>query len=361
MRHPTEGTLRRLLDEPAGVADTDRDHVADCPVCLSGLAAAQQDADLIRAALHVDPAVDVDSGWSRFTQAAADAGHRRSTRTAFASRWRAALRSPVVAVVGAAALLTGASAAAAVDWLQIFRTEQITPVAITEADLVRLPDLTAYGDVEVTQEVDIREVSDAAAAQEATGLSVPQVAELPQGVAGDPVLQVGDQVSADFTFSAEQAQQAAADAGESLPPPPAGLDGSRFRLVAGPGVVSLWSSQQGLPALIVARAMAPTGSSSGMPFATARDYLLSLPGLPEDVATQLGSFTDDGTTLPLPVPAEQMSSAATAVNGVPATVLTSSDGTMTGVVWVQDGIVTAVAGSLSSDEVLSVARGLERP
>ena len=38
--------------------------------------------------------------------------------------------------------------------------------------------------------------------------------------------------------------------------------------------------------------------------------------------------------------------------------VTSRDGTMAGVVWVEDGIVTAVAGSLSTDEVLSVARGL---
>ena len=28
MRHPTEGLLRRLVDEPAGVADADREHVA---------------------------------------------------------------------------------------------------------------------------------------------------------------------------------------------------------------------------------------------------------------------------------------------------------------------------------------------
>ncbi len=40
MRHPSDGTLRRLLDEPVGVADPDREHVADCPVCLAGLAAA---------------------------------------------------------------------------------------------------------------------------------------------------------------------------------------------------------------------------------------------------------------------------------------------------------------------------------
>ena len=31
---------------------------------------------------------------------------------------------------------------------------------------------------------------------------------------------------------------------------------------------------------------------------------------------------------------------------------------MAAVVWVDDGVVTAVAGSLSADEVLSVARGL---
>ena len=37
---------------------------------------------------------------------------------------------------------------------------------------------------------------------------------------------------------------------------------------------------------------------------------------------------------------------------------TSRDGALAGVVWVDDGVVTAVAGSLSADEVLSVARGL---
>ena len=63
-----------------------------------------------------------------------------------------------------------------------------------------------------------------------------------------------------------------------------------------------------MPALIVARAVAPTAYSSGVPFETARDYLLSLPGLPEDVASQLRGFSGDGTTLPLPVPAEELTS-----------------------------------------------------
>jgi hypothetical protein len=359
MRHPTEGTLRQLVDEPAGVADADREHVATCPTCLSGLAAVQEDAALTGAALGVVFTPDVDTGWRRLSHAVAVDGRRQVPATAPARRWRRALRRPVVAALGAVILVTGATAAAAADWLQIFRTEQVAPITVTQADLVQLPDLSAYGEIEVTEEAGIREVAGAAAAEEATGLSAPQVGELPRGVTGEPTFQVGGPVSAVFTFSAEKAAQAAAAAGETLPLPPAGLDGSQFRLVAGPGLAAVWSEGRGVPAMVVGRAVAPTAYSSGVPFETARDYLLSLPGLPEDVAAQLRSFSGDGTTLPLAVPAEQVTTSTAEVGGVSATVLTARDGTMAAVIWVDDGILTAVAGSLSADEVVSVARGLQ--
>jgi hypothetical protein len=361
MPHPTDGTLRRLLDEPAGVADADREHVADCPVCLSGLAAAQEDAAVTGAALGVEVTTDVDAGWRRLSDAVAVEGRRGAAAAAPARRWRPALRSPAVAAVGVALLLGGAGAAAAADWLQIFRTEKVAPVTVTQSDLVQVPDLTAYGEVDVIEEVDVREVADAAAAEERTGLSVPQVAELPRGVTGEPAFQVLGEVRAEFTFSAEEAARTAAAAGETLPSPPAGLDGSRFRLEAGPGLATVWREARGLPALVVARAVAPTADSSGIPFETARDYLLSLPGLPRGVASQLRSFSGDGTTLPLPVPAEQVETSGADVRGAPATVFTSRDGALAGVVWVDDGIVTAVAGSVSADEVLAVARGLREP
>jgi hypothetical protein len=302
----------------------------------------------------------VDAAWSRLSRAAAADEHRRLPATTSASRGRRALRSPVVAALGVAALVAGASAAAAADWLQIFRAEQTAPVTVTEADLVQMPDLSAYGHLQLSDEPDVRRVADAASAEAATGLSVPQVSDLPRGVTGEPVFQVGNQVSAVFTFSAEEAARVAAAAGETLPPPPPGLDGSRFRLVAGPGLAAVWSEGRGLPAMVVARAVAPTAYSSGVPFETARNYLLSLPGLPEDLASQLRTFSGDGTTLPLPVPAEHVTTSSADVGGAPATVLTTRDGTIAGVVWVNDGVVTAVAGSLSADEVLSVARGLRQ-
>jgi hypothetical protein len=358
MRHPTEGTLRRLVDEPAGVADADRQHVANCPVCLSGLAAARDDATLVGATLDVDFAVDVDAGWDRVSRALAADGRARVPVAAPAPHRRSRLRSPVVAAVGAVALVAGAGVAAAADWLQIFRTEQIAPVVVSEADLVRLPNLSAYGDVEVTEEPDVHEVADAEAAEEATGLTAPVVTELPRGVIGEPVYEVGGRLSAVFTFSADKAAEAAAAAGETLPPPPPGLDGAQFQLTAGPGLAEVWTEGRGVPTLVVARAVAPAAYSSGIPFETARDYLLSMPGLPDDVASQLRGFSGDGTTLPLLVPADHVTSSAAEVDGLPATVLTSKDGAIAGVVWVDDGVVTAVAGTLSADEVLSVANGL---
>jgi hypothetical protein len=370
MRHPTEGVLRRLLDEPAGVADSDREHVAACPQCLGALAAIREDAALAHAALATEGGADVDvaAAWQRLSTAAAATGPRRAAaatgpgRAAApprAGRTREVLRRPVVAALAVVLVLTGAGTAAANGWLQIFRTEQIAPVSIAADDLVGLPDLSTYGDLVVTGNENPTVVPDAAAAAAKSGLDVPEVATLPRGVTGKPVYQVGGKVTATFTFSAVRATAVAADAGEALPPPPPGLDGSHVRLEAGPGVAQVWSSSAGAPALLVGRAVAPTAFSSGVPFETVRDYLLSLPGLPDDVAAQLRTFTGDGSTLPLPVPADQVTTSSARVNGKPATVLSTRDRTMAAVVWVDGGVVTAVAGSLDADEVLSVARDLK--
>jgi hypothetical protein len=365
MGHLTEGVLRRLLDEPAGVSDADRQHVAGCPQCLNALAAAREDAVLVGAALASEADVDVDvaAAWRRLSTALPTAlpatAAERVPAPARAGRLRELLRRPVVAALAVAMVFAGAGTAAANDWLPIFRTEKIAPVSLSAADLIAMPDLSAYGELVMTDEPDVRQVSDAAAAAAESGLDVPEVTELPRGVSGAPAYQVGGKVSATFTFSAERAAQAAAREGRTLPPPPAGLDGSKVRLVAGPGVALTWKSDSGAPALLVGRAVAPTASSSGVAFEVVRDYLLSLPGMPDNVAEQLRTFTADGSTLPLPVPADEVTSRPSMVNDVPATVLQTRNRALAAVVWVDRGAVTAVAGSLDDDEVLSIARGLK--
>src|SRR5918997_853919 len=102
MRHPNEGTLRRLVDEPAGVAD--REHVAGCPESRSALAGVGQDGGAPAGALHVEAAPDVDAAWHRLSTAAAEQPRRRTAPAPTARRWRGALRSPVMAVVAVIAL-----------------------------------------------------------------------------------------------------------------------------------------------------------------------------------------------------------------------------------------------------------------
>jgi hypothetical protein len=362
MRHTSEGVLRRLLDEPVAVPDAEREHAAECTQCLGALAAMREDAALVDAALGSDAGptvdVDVDAAWRRLATAEPAQGPARSTARPPAARLRELVRRPAVAALAAAVVVTGAGTAAANGWLPIFQTEQVAAVGLTTADLVALPDLEAYGDLAVTSDPGVHEVPDAATAEQETGLDVPQVADLPRGVTGEPLYQVGGRAAATFTFSADQAARAAAEAGAPLPPVPAGLDGSQVRLEAGPGVVQLWTSDAGAPALVVGRVVAPTAFSSGAPFTTVRDYLLSLPGLPEDVAAQLRAFAADGSTLPLPVPAEEVTTSSTQIDGARATVVQTRDRTLAAVVWVDEGVVTAVAGSLDADEVVSIAREL---
>lgn len=329
MRHPTEGVLHRLRDEPEAVAEADRQHVAGCPECLGSLAATAAPAT---------------------TRGRARPRGRRSAGL---------LRRPAVAALAVAVAVAGAGTAAANDWLRIFQTEQVAPMGITTDDLIALPDLSAYGDLAVAGDPEVHEVPDAAAAAAQSGLDVPEVPELPRGISGEPVYQVGGTVAATFTFSAERAAQAAAEAGEPLPPPPPGLDGAQLRLEAGPGLAAIWSQPAGMPALLVGRAVAPTAFSSGVPFDVARDYLLSLPGLPDEIAAQLRTFTADGSTLPLPVPADLVTTTSALVDGVEATVLATRDRTLAAVVWVDGGVVTVVAGALDADEVLAIARDLQ--
>ncbi|MDG4825700.1 hypothetical protein O7635_27965 [Asanoa sp. WMMD1127] len=356
MRHPNDGTLRRLLDEPAGVADADRAHVTDCPSCRTTLAAIQRDAAAVATALGADVTADVDAGWQRLSAAATAERPRATARPA--RRWRTLLRSPVAAGVGVAVVLVGAGAAAAGDWLQVFRTEAIAPVTAPEADLIQIPELDEFGDLVVTEPVRIRPATGADEAAKVSGLAVPTVASLPRGVSGEPSYHVGARASALFTYRAAKAEQTARAKGHTLPPPPPGLDGSQFRLTAGPGLAAVWSADRPTPGLVVARAVAPTAYSTGVPFGTARDYLLSLPILPANVAAQLRNFSADGTTLPLFTSVEHMKTSTAEVGGLPATVLSSRDETLSAVVWLDGPVATVVAGPLRTDEVLAVARAL---
>jgi hypothetical protein len=76
------------------------------------------------------------------------------------------------------------------------------------------------------------------------------------------------------------------------------------------------------------------------------------------VAAPLRTFNAGGSTLPVPVPADHVTTSSAPVDGVEATVVASRDRSVAVVVWVKGGLLTVVAGPLDVDEVLAVARSL---
>ena len=95
MRHPSEGVLRRLVDEPAGVTDDERTHIAGCPTCLRALDTARADAQLVGAALATPVRrIDTDAAWARLSTTTT-----APVRQASVARggWRTAVRRPAVA------------------------------------------------------------------------------------------------------------------------------------------------------------------------------------------------------------------------------------------------------------------------
>jgi hypothetical protein len=205
MRHPTEGVLRRLLDEPAGVTLSDRSHVADCAECLHSLAGVRQDTELVGAALATEAWADADvaAAWQRLSVAtAAAAGHRAVTplRSARPSRPASTGRGGPRRSRGPDRRGTAAGQRLAADLPRRAggggEPHDQGPRRTARPERVR--------ELALPDEPQVRSLSSAADAAELTGLQIPRVSELPSGVSGEPIHQVVGEVSATFTFSAER-------------------------------------------------------------------------------------------------------------------------------------------------------------
>ena len=332
MRHPTEGVLRRLLDEPAGVSDPDREHVAGCPQCLGELAAMRAGRrPRRRGAGRPRRCADVDvaAAWRRLSHgqrpvpAPRRSGGARARRRAPAGRALAAppcrrrsSRSP--SSWPAPAPLPPTTGCRSSGPSRSPRSASAPPTCVA------LPDLSAYGE----RRGDRRRRP--ARGRRRGGRGGGDRARrargdrpCPRGVSGEPVYQVGARGERHLHLLGRagrpgrrrgRGDAAGRPAGPGRQPGAAGRRPGRGRR-------SGRSRRPVCPPSLVGRAVAPTAFSSGVPFETVRDYLLSLPGLPDDVAAQLRTFTADGSTLPLPVPADQVTTSSAEVNGVPATVL----------------------------------------
>jgi hypothetical protein len=361
--HLSDGTLRRKLDEAGSLTESENRHYSACAECQSRYATLADDAGVVAAALAVpDMKVDVASAFSRVS--AAPAQPRFGLRLPIV---RPASR-PVMGVLAAAAVILALVVTGVAQGL-FFQPQRVQVVPVSIADLQSLNGLGDFGTLAWTTKPSPQLVNSAAEAATVSGLHVPVVGKLPNGVSSNVTYAAMPAAVGVFTFDAAKASASAAKAGKTLPKMPAGMDGSKLTVTVGPAVVEIFgnlgagtgadASQLSLPQLVVGASSAPVVTSSGVSTQQLENYLLSLPGVSPKLAAAIRAVKDPSTTLPIPIPIEYATSSPVNVQGVSGVAVGDNTGLGAGVIWIKSGTVYGVVGSLKKDAILDIANGLK--
>jgi hypothetical protein len=362
--HLSDGTLRRKFDDADSLTESENRHYSACADCQSRYTTLADDARAVAGALAVpDLKVDVASALSR-------------VRSAPAAQPRFGIRLPIVRptsrpVMGllAASFVAVALVVTGIAQGLFFQPQSVQVVQVSVADLQSLSGLGDFGTLTWTTPPAPQLVGSATEAAKASGLNVPIVGTLPNGVSSNVTYAAMPAAVGVFKFDAAMAAAAAAKAGKTLPKMPAGMDGSTLTVTVGPAVVEIYgnlntgaasdTSQLSLPQLVVGESSAPVVTSSGVTTQQLEDYLLSLPGVSANLAAAIRAVKDPSTTLPIPIPIEYATSSPVTVQGVGGVAVGDNTGLGAGVIWIKSGTVYGVAGTLKKDAILDIANGLK--
>ncbi|MGH7764795.1 MAG: anti-sigma factor family protein [Candidatus Dormibacteraceae bacterium] len=389
MAHLNDGTLRRMVDDPDARAGADERHLETCADCQSRFQAASKDASAIATLLAVREAdVNVARAYQR-VRSTPQAQPRFGFRLPLVRPGSRPLILGLAATIAALALLVVGLAEGGV----VFAPSTLTPVPVTLADMQSLSQLSAYGTITWSKQPNVQVATTPDEAKSATGLTIPTVGPLPNGVSSTVTYVSITQAVAVFTFSATKAAAAAASSGKTLPTLPAGIvDGSTLTVTVGPAVGEIYgdlklpstgtsagSTGNGstgtgtpgtgsgsdipanptLPQLIVGESVAPSATtSSNVTVAQLEQYLVSIPGMSADLKAAILAIKDPSTTLPIPIPVGFATSSTVDVDGTPGLALGDNTGLGSGVIWVKSGLVYAVAGTIHQTDALTIARNI---
>jgi len=365
--HLTDGTLRRMVDDPDVRVGADAAHLGDCAECQTRLKAVSDDARSIATLLAVPEAhIDLDRAFATVL-GAPKAQPALGLRLPFVRPTARPLTLAFVAAVAAGALVVVAFAAGGF----FFQPTTVKTVPITVADIQALSQLADYGTLTWTKEPQLQATTSAAdAAAIAGGLQPPVVAQVPAGVSTTITYGAMSQAEATFTFSAAKAAAAAAAKGKTLPKMPAEMDGATLTIVVGPAVGEVYgnlsqptdgtqSNQINLPQLVVARSASPKATATQVSLAQFEDYILAQPGISDQLKNAIRAIGDPSSTLLIPVPVQYATSTQVNVQGVEGVALGDNTGVGSGVVWVKNGSVYVVAGSIKQSDAIDIANNLK--
>jgi hypothetical protein len=354
-----------MVDEPDGHNGAEARHFETCAECQARYKTVAEDARAITTLLAgPELNVDIASAFGR-------------VRSAPAAQPRFGFRLPVLRPGSRPMVLAFAAAVATLALLAtaiaengtIFSPSTVTPVPVTVADIQALSQLSAYGTVAWSKQPQPQIVTSAPEAKSISGMDVPVVTNLPAGVSTTVTYAAMPQATGVFTFSKDKAAAAAAQAGKTLPPLPAGMDGAQITVSVGPAVVAIYGNlkpssstdptQASLPQLVVGKSGSPVvTTSSQITVRQIEDYILTVPGITAELKAAITAIGDPSTTMPIPVPVEFATSSKVTVQDVGGVALGDNTGVGAGVIWVKSGLVYLVAGTVKLSDALDIANHL---
>lgn len=366
MAHLNDGALRRMVDDPDARTGSNAEHLEACADCRTRFETVSKDAHSIATLLAVpDAQVDVSRAFER-VRSAPTAQPRLGFRLPVARPGSRPFVLAFAAVIAVGALITTVIA----QNINTYAPTTVQPVPVTMADMQALSQLADYGTVTWTKQPNLQVSTTAAdAASVAGGLQAPVVSSLPAGVSTNVTYGAMPQAQAVFTFSAAKAAAAAASHGQTLPMLPAGMDGAQLTVVIGPAVGEIYGnlkqgatsnpSDIGLPQLVVGVSNVPTATSTQVTVQQMIDYLMSLPGISPELKAAVSAIKDPSKTLPIPIPVSFATSRAVTVQGVQGVALGDNTGVGAGVIWVKNGNVYVVAGTIKQSDAINIANNLK--
>jgi hypothetical protein len=371
VRHLNEGTLRRVYDEPLALAGAEQTHLDGCAECRERFGAITSQARATAQLLTVAPfEVQAPTALRSLRQRLQEQASRpvpwyQPWLDRNAPRLRP-LSTPLVAIVLAAVLFSSLAATGVVTRLiRVFQPTQVVGVQVSPSAFPASLQLD-YGQVKwLPSPPTVQQVTDAATAGTQSGFSVLTPASLPTGANGPVSYGVVSHAAGSLTFDANRLRASAAAAHVQVPAMPAKINGSTLIVNGGPALIEVWglsgsSAQPQVPTLVIAQTRVPTVDSTvdstGATTSDLVSYVLSQPGVPPEFAAQVRAMKDPSTTLPIPIPKGMATSEPVQVNGVQGLLIKAVFGA--GVVWVKDGVIYAVGGQLTPEQVLAIASSL---
>ena len=355
-----------MVDDPDARAGADAAHLESCAECKGQFDAIADDARSIASLFAAgEPRVDFARAYARV----AGAGKAQPALGFRAPAWRAfgrPVRLAFIAAVAAASLVVVAFAAGGF----FFQPTKVQPVPITLSDLQALSQLGDYGTFAWTKQPNFQVTTSAEdASVVAGGLKPPAVTKLPAGVSTAVTYAGMSQAEATFTFSQEKAEAAARAQGKTAPKLPANVDGATLTITFGPAAGAVYGNlnapangttdEMNIPQLLVAKTVAPTVKSTQVSVNDLKNVILQQPGVSDELKKTISAIDPTATVLFIPVPVEYGTSKTVQVQGVDGVALGDNTGVGSGVVWVKDGHVYAVAGSIKLSDAIDVANNLK--